>query len=343
MSAWSAPELAPLLARLAPYARASFERAAALAARLHAEEISAEHWLAALLEDEECAATRLVLHAFADPETIGVEVLALCAGIMLVGSDRTLPFSVLGVEALRAARTRARARADGRVEPADLFSAAHALLPAELRARLALLPGAVLAPGTPLAPDPNPGSAAQDPLFRHFSERALRALGASGRAAAALARSAIGPAHLLLGALEVDAELREETALTPGRARMACSGLDEDPTPRSERRLGADQRLHALLQELPPGAETLDVMGWLLGHGSEELVALLRRQKVTSALLERCRGAYRDPLPPGMAPPAGSAPGDSSPGVARADSHGGTGFSTTGTGWAIPSGSSNET
>ncbi len=298
MRAWSAPELEPLVARLAPYAHASFERAAGLAARLHAEEISPEHWLVALLADEGCAATRAVLHAFADPETIGVEVLALCAGIMVVGSDRTLPFSVLGVEALRTARAGAAARACTRVEPSDLFQASVVRLTPELRARLALLPAAVLDLGVRPSPrEGGEGLPAAGPLFRHFSANALRALGTGGRVAAALGRDAIGPAHLVLGALEVDDELREHTALTPTRVRMACSGLDEDRTPLPERRLGGDERLRALLGEIPPGAGTLDVVGWMLARGSEELIALLRRQKVTSALLERCRGVYQDPPP----------------------------------------------
>ncbi len=295
MRSWSTPELAPLTARLAPYARESFEHGAALAARIHAEEIAPEHWLAALLADEDCAATRAVLHAFADPETIGVEVLALCAGIMVVGSGRTLPFSVLGVEALQAARAAAVARGGARVEPADVFQAAVTRLPAPLRTRLAQLPEAVL------ELTPAPGTSGEGaipplgPLFRHYSGDALRALGASCRCAASLERDAIGPAHLLLGALEIDATLRQRTNLTASRARMAASGLDEDETPLSERRLPAEGRLRALLTGLPEGAETLDVLAEMLAQASEELTALLRRQKVTTALVERCRGIYRDP------------------------------------------------
>lgn len=297
MRSWAARELEPLVTRLAPYAHDSFERAAGLAARLHAEEISPEHWLAALLADEGCAATRAVLHAFADPETIGVEVLALCSGIMVVGSDRTLPFSVLGVEALQAARAAAAARAGTRVEPLDLFHAALTGLLPELRARLASLPGAVLERGPRPAEERAEPLPTTGPLFRHFSASALRALGCAGRAAAALGRASIGPAHIVLGTLEVDAELCAQTALTPSRVRMACSGLDEDHTPLPERRLGGDERLRALLEEIPPGAGTLDVVAWMLARGSEELIALLRRQKVTSALFERCRGVYQDPPP----------------------------------------------
>jgi ClpA/ClpB-like protein len=294
---WAAPELLRLARPLAPYARASLEQAAALAARLHAEELSAEHWVAALLADEECAATRVVLHAFADPETIGIEVLALCAGIMVVGSERTLPFSTGGVAALFEARALALAAGAARVEPAQVYGAALARLGPELRARLAALPGAVLELEPAAREEPLP-AAVSGGLFRSFSSEALRALGASARAAASLGRASIGPAHLVLGALETDAELRTRTSLSPGRVRMASSGLDEDPTPLAERRLAGDAELRALLAALPEGAETADVLGWVLSSGSAELRALLQRQKVTAALFERCRGVFQDPPTP---------------------------------------------
>lgn len=293
MSTWSQPSLEPLCARLGPYARSSFERAAELAARLHADEISPEHWLASLLADEECAATRAVLHAFADPETIGVEVLALCAGIMVVGSARTLPFSVRAVEALREARARAAARPTATVEPADVLHSAVTRLPPELRERLGLL-----APPAREDPGQGPGVGSiptAGPLFRNYSSGALQALGASARAAASFSRPAISPAHLVLGALEVDDELRTSTGLTPGRMRLLLHGLDEDRTPLPERRLAADERLGAMLAELPQGAETLEILGWLLARGGEEVNGLLRRQRVTMALFERCRGVYLDP------------------------------------------------
>lgn len=296
MSPWTDPGLDGLTSRLAPYARASFERAAALAARLHAEEISPEHWLAALLADEDCAATRAVLHAFADPETLGVEVLALCAGIMVVGSKRTLPFSVRAVEALQAARAEASAEARPAVEPCDLFRAALTRLAPDLRTRFERLPGVVLAlpPAAPSGPSPDAVSP-NGALFRHFSTQALRALGASARGAASLERAAIGPAHLVFGTLEVDEGLRLLTNLTTARARLVCTGLDEDDTPLPTRHLPAEARLQALLAGLADGSETLDVLADMLALGSEELNALLRRQKVTVALIERCHGVYRDP------------------------------------------------
>jgi hypothetical protein len=294
LSAWAADELAPLTARLAPYARASFDQAAALAARLHAEEISPEHWLAALLADEGCAATRAVLHAFADPETLGIEVLALCAGIMVVGSERTLPFSVRGVEVLHAARARADARRAPAVEPADLFASALAFLAGEAGTRLAGVAGAALAPWTSAGAAAAPAFRA-GPLLGGFSAQSLRALGASARSAASFAREAIGPAHVLLGVLEVDEGLRSELGLATGRTRMALAGVDADSTPLPPRRIAAEPRLQALLASLPAEAETLDVLAEMLARASEELKALLLRQKVTGALIERCRGTFRDP------------------------------------------------
>ncbi|NOT32029.1 MAG: hypothetical protein HOP15_16405 [Planctomycetes bacterium] len=123
----------------------------------------------------------------------------------------------------------------------------------------------------------------------------MRALGVSCRTAATLERDAIGPAHLVLGTLEVDEALRQLTNLSAPRARMAISGLDWDETPLPERRLPGEERLRALLAGLPAGAETLDVLADIVTRGSEELTALLRRQKVTTELVERCRGIYRDP------------------------------------------------
>lgn len=285
----------PALDRLAPYARASLEVARDLAARLNAEELSPEHWLAALLTDEGCGATRAVLHAFADPQTIGGEVLALCAGIMVVGSARTLPFSVRAIEALEAARQGAAERASPKVTPVDVFQGALARLPGELAGRLEELGATRAGAAEPSSAAEGPPVPRTGPLFRHFSPDALRSLGTSARVAAQLARKAIGPVHLLVGALEVSAELRTRTGLTAARVRLVCGALDEDTTPLPERRPGADARLVQLLEALPPQAETLDVLAWLLEHGNPELTALLRRQKVTSALVERCRGIHRDP------------------------------------------------
>jgi len=282
--------------RLAPHARATLARAEALALRLHADEVVPEHWLVALLEDEDCAATRIVLHAFADPATIGAEVLALCPGIMVVGSGRTLPFSVRGVVALRAARARAAARSASTLEVGDLFAAACGELEPSARARLEPLTGVSLGAGAePEATEAGSTLSASGSLFRNYSLDGLRALGASSRAAGSLGRTSITPAHVLLGALETDQALRARTGLTASRARLALSGVDEDATPLVARDLPWSKDLTELLQELPEGAETSRMLGWLLEHGKSELVLLLQRQKVTSALFARCGTTFRDP------------------------------------------------
>jgi ClpA/ClpB-like protein len=301
MNSASSPRLQALAEKLGPYTRHSLERAAVLAAKLHAEEVSPEHLLATLLEDESCAATRVVLHAFADPDTIRVEVMALCAGIMVVGSGQSLPFSVGAVRALDAARAIAAARSASQVRPAEVFLSAEEELPGPVRSRLAsILAGSLerSAGGGEESPAETGPVPAEGPLFRHFSPRALRALGSACRAAASLGREAIGPVHLLIGCLEADEELRARTGLDSARVRMVLSGVDADETPLPARSLEADERLHELLNGLASGAETVDILGWLLTHGPEELVALLRRQKITPALFERCRGAYHDPSPP---------------------------------------------
>jgi ATP-dependent Clp protease ATP-binding subunit ClpA len=294
MNPRAGPALQRLASRLAPYARASFDRGIELAARIHAEELSSEHWLAALLADETCAARRAVLHAFADPETIGSEVLALCSGIMVVGSARTLPFSVLAVEALEAARELAVARGASRVSTVDVFTSARERVHPELAGRVG-----ELREWSPATDDPTtsaePPVSLEGPLFRFFSEQAKRAMSASARAAQALKRDAIAPWHLLQGVLENDAELRARTGLSAARLRLASGGLDEDRSALSPRLFEAEGELRTLLEGLPQGAGTLEVLAWILAHGNREVAALLQRQKVTEALVGRCLGVLTDP------------------------------------------------
>lgn len=285
-------------AHLAPYARASLARGAELARRLHADELVPEHWLAALLEDEDCAATRIVLHAFADPGTIGAEVLAQCPGIMVVGSGRTLPFSVRSLEALRAARVHAAQRGAASLAPGDLCRAACEVLETRARERLASVPGHDLTRAAESGAEATPGApvlTTAGTLFRDYSPESLRALGASARAAGALQRPAIAPAHLVLGCLECDEGLRQRTGLSATRARLLLSGVDEDTTPLPVRALPGSADLGELLRSLPEGSESAAVLGWFLSSSSAEVMALLKRQKVTWSLFERCRSTFRDP------------------------------------------------
>src|SRR5688572_3141726 len=95
---------------LAPHGRALLAAARDFALSIHAEELGPEHLLCALMADAEGAARRAVEHAFADPETIAGEVLAMASGILVSGSAASLPFSPGGVRALEGARALAAER-----------------------------------------------------------------------------------------------------------------------------------------------------------------------------------------------------------------------------------------
>lgn len=291
------PPITRLLERLGPYARDSVDRGAAVALHLHAEVLTPEHVLVALLRDEECGATRIVLHAFGDPETISIEVLALCQGIMVVGSERSLPFSVGGVDALESARRSASERGDTLVDVAHLFAAAADGLSAEVeealdsggwsrRALEALAPERVA--------ERSPGVPGDGPLFKFFAQEARRALGSACRQATRLGRDEISPAHLILGCLDTEKDLAEITG-SPAGLRSSLRGLDADPTPRPLRRLPADASFVRMLEALTPPADTADLLAWILAHGGEEVRALLQRQRITPQLLEHAGPSFGDP------------------------------------------------
>jgi len=286
------PRFAALQERLGEYCAHTLDLGIALARRLHAEELSPEHILAAMLGDEDCGATRLVLYAFADPETLGIEVMALCDGIMVVRSSGSLPFSVQAVEALEGAHREAARRGSETVAPIDLLCSAWRTLSVEVRGRLQTL--------EPTA-GPAPGGEGRNPdrhLFAAFDETARRALGRAARAASEHRRNSISPAHLILGALEADESLTAATQLTPQAARFALADADDDPTPLPDRPLSVAEELFELLAPLPDGAGTSALLGRFLGAGSEEVRALLIRQKITPALYERAGGSFSDPDPP---------------------------------------------
>jgi len=285
------------LARLDPFLTFALERAAGFAARYHAESLTVEHLLASLLEDEECAATRTVLHAFADPETIAVEAIALAPGIMVVSSDRCIPFSHLGVRVLEAARAAAAQRGHSGVGPEHLFLAAIGELDAELGRSLGEAGWTEEDPclGLERAEDPVPASG---PVLKRFTQAARRGLSAAGRVADRLERRSISPAHVVVGSLEVSPELVERSGLSANRASLVLAGRDADENEPPVRPLPVDEELREHLVALPSGGGTGSVLARLVEAGSEELRALLARQKITTALVEHARGAFRDPAPP---------------------------------------------
>jgi ATP-dependent Clp protease ATP-binding subunit ClpA len=259
--------------------------------------VAVEHLFCALMRDEESAAAQAALHAFADPDTIASELMALCPGISVVGSERCLPFSPRGVLALRAARRAAAQGGSARVEPAHVYAAALDELPeaaaAALREAGARRPPA---PGTA-----GPGEEAlrdEGPLFRSFSNASKRGLSAAGHQAARGERAAVSPVHLLIGLLEVDLDLAAAAGTTAARARQRLAALDRDESLPPPRTVPPAPALLAFLARAEPGADTLGLLAALLAHGEPELIQLFTRQKVTSEVVARARGLLLDPEPP---------------------------------------------
>jgi ATP-dependent Clp protease ATP-binding subunit ClpA len=289
-------ELAPLAARLAPYARGLLERSGRYAAFLHADEVGVEHLLCTLMADEDCAAHRVVLHAFADPGTLSEMALATASGILVVGSRCALPFSPRGVKALFGARELAAARGETEVGPGHLLLCATRELEAQARSDLerAGFDGTGLEGS--LAPTrPERAATRAGALFKHFTQDAKRALSTAGRSTQQVGQAAISPAHIAAACLVVDHDLEQRAGLSPAQARRALRTHTADPTPPPARRLAPDRVLLDFLAGLPEGAESLDLLDRCLAGLTPELAQHLVRNKVTRALLERSRGVFRDP------------------------------------------------
>lgn len=279
----------PILARL-------MEAAQARALRLASDAVTLEHLLGAALEDEDTAAHQAVVFAFADPETLDQEVLALTDGLMVVGSKAVLPFSTLGIEVLQRARAAASAAGASEVDLRDLVREAMPMIAASAREALEGVGYSAerVAAGTEPATEREP-VAPDGPLFRCFSEDAKRALSHACKSAAAGKETSISPARILIGALQA-APSGELAGLRPTVAREALRGNTADPTPPPDRAVPLDPAFELLVGRLGPRADSLDLLLACHREGSEELRAALERHKVTQALLERARGAWADDL-----------------------------------------------
>ncbi len=290
-------------ARLSPYGRETLERAAALALRIHSDHVGPEHLVHTLLGDEDSAAHRVVLHAFADPETLADEVLALAEGILVVGSARARPFSAGAVQALGAARGDAAAAAAGAVEPAHLLLHAFDRLEAGLGDVL-VAAGFERARAADAAAELGGRGPVEDsgPLFRSFSTPAKQALSRGAHQAAREEIEAVSPGCVLLACLEVEPALEGTAGLPLHRARMALAGKLGDPGAPADRVLEADEPLRTLLGRLAAGSGTLEILLACHGDPARELAQLLGRHRITPPLLERSQGVFRDPGDP----PAGS-------------------------------------
>jgi ATP-dependent Clp protease ATP-binding subunit ClpA len=280
------------LAQLAPSGQRALHAAAAEALRVHAREISLEHLVSTLMADEASAAHRAVLHAFADPDSIAAEALALAPGLLVVGSGASLPFSTRAARALFAARTSMSAAGARAVEPEHLARAAVDELDEAPRG---LLASALDASAREASAAPAPDLARASDLLHAYSLASKRALGLACRLAHRARRRAIAPAHVLLACLEGAPELGAALGFTLVRARAALSGRDEDASAPPDRPLAPDAELGAALLALAPGADTHALLALAIEAGSPELRALLGRHRTTSALLERTRAALADP------------------------------------------------
>ena len=289
-------ELARLAARLAPYARGLLERSGQYAAFLHADEVGVEHLLCTLMADEDCAAHRVVLHAFADPGTLSEMALATASGILVVGSRCALPFSPLGVKALFSARELAATRGEAQVRPAHLLLCATRELDPRALSDLerAGFDRSGIERSLPAARPERPATR-EGALFKHFTQDAKRTLSTAGRSTQQAGQAAISPAHIVAACLSVDGELGLQAGSSPARVRQALRAHGGDATPPAPRELAPDAVLLEFLAELPEGAGSLDLLAHCLGGLTPELAQHLVHNKVTRALLERSRGVFRDP------------------------------------------------
>lgn len=279
----------------APYARTVFERCAEYALQLHADEVGPEHLLVTLMEDETCAAHRVAVHAFADPETIADEARALAAGITISGSAKALPFSARAVVALRSARRLAAERRDASVEVAHVLLAAFGELEDDLRT---IFDDAGWNPGALETLLSTNGERAVDQtghLFRHFADDAKRHLSVAAKLARATGAPSISPAHLFQAALQHDPRVERASGLTTARARIVLRGRATDESRVTGGPLGPDDALVTYLAVLPAACDTLGLLAAFHVAAPRELTQVLVRHKITPALIQRARGAFADP------------------------------------------------
>lgn len=279
--------------RLSPYLRRAVDGARERALAIHADELAREHLMERLFADEDSALSRAVLDAFADPEGMAVESLALSPGILVVGSGEATPFSTRAVAAIRGARARAIERGAREVTPRDVL---HGCVP-ELTddARAALASAGLREDAGDDATGADSPIRAEGHLFHAFSNDARRMLVAAARESHRAEEPSISPARLLLSALAADRALGEATGLTGHRARMVLDGRTIDDTPPPAREVPDDPAFTAFLRALPDGAGSLDVALSVLADPKDELAQVLLRQKVGPERLDAARGVFQDP------------------------------------------------
>lgn len=280
--------------RLSPYLQRALAAAHARALEIHSDELAREHLVERLFADDDSALHAAVLDAFADPEGMAVESLALSPGILVVGAGEATPFSTLAIEAVIGARRLAVRRGADEITPREVLFGSAAELPDDLRERLVEAGLRIeLAPGEPTGRTSTIREAGH--LFAAFSSDARKLLVAAARDAPRAEEPSISPARLVLAALQADRDLGAACGLTAHRARLLLDGRTVDATPAPARELPFDPALEAFLGELPAGAGSIDVALQLLREPRHELAQILLRQKVGEERLRAARGAFADP------------------------------------------------
>jgi ATP-dependent Clp protease ATP-binding subunit ClpA len=295
MSALLDPGLQASRGRLAAYSAFLLDEAVEHAWRIHADEVGVEHLLCAIFADEDCAGHRVALHAFADPDTLYGECLALASGILVVGSARAMPFSPRGVALLQAARALAAGQGAQEIDVAHLSRCAYLELPGELAEELRSAGWRDRQQDQGRAADAAPPSSpisVEGPLFKRFSAQAKRALSQAAKLADQGGFSIVSPIHILLGSLK-----HEDPELSFHRAQMVLRGRGEDTSAPAKRSMAADEVMDSFLQRLCEGASSLDILAACHDERTREVSQLLTRHKVTRALIERSRAAFKDPEP----------------------------------------------
>ncbi len=295
---------------LAPYSRWLLERSAVYANWLLADQVEPGHLLGVLMQVEECAAYQATLRCFADPETIAEESRALCSGIMVTGSNASLPFSPLGLATLRRARLLARDHAAPAVEPAHLLHAACSELPAELVAAFTHAGFDAVRLAGAFGPAASTAQRAALPaaweresaLFAVFSEAAKRTLSLAARGAREAREPNISSAHILTASLAREPGLAAQSGVTLSRARALLREKTHDHSPLPDHALPADDELSSLVSRWQAGTSSMAMLGDLHGAATSDIAKLLIRQRVTQSALERLAKELEDPKDPPQDP-----------------------------------------
>jgi len=291
-------ELGRALAGLAPYLRGLVENGVRRALWLHADQVHPEHVLGAILGDEDSAAGQVIEHAFADPETLDTELLALSPGLMVVGAKAVLPFASDALTVLRRARSRALDQAQEQLGAAGLAQACAEALPQTVQEALGKADWSheasdeAVEPESRLDPDGH--------LFQGLSVTAKRSLVRACRSAHGRKERSISSLGLLIATLEEDPALRSASGWSPGKIRSATDGQTPAASDPPDGPLTPSPALAALLTRLPSGADSLDFLAASLAGAQAELAACFGRHRITPDLVERARDAFRDP--PGSPP-----------------------------------------